>query len=96
MESRVYLWDMLFAGGRLEVYDWPDGSGASFWPNRVGFNIEAGLRWGIAEIGWRHYCTHPVIPLFYVPIENRRWEGSYEEIYIRLEGKIGGRKDRKE
>lgn len=96
MEARTYLWDMLFAGGRLEIYDWPDGGLDSFWPYRVGFNIEAGFRWSFLEIGWRHYCTHPVIPRFHVPIENRRWEGGYEEIYIRLEGKIGGRKDRKE
>ena len=94
-EARVYLWDLLFAEGQVEIYDWRDRD-LSFWPDRAGFEVGAGLRWKILEIGFRHYCTHPIIPRFSIPASNWRWEGGYEEIYLRLEGKIGGRKDRKE
>ena len=87
LEAEVQLFDNhAFIGGSTEIREWKDKDAMSFWPERAGFAFNAGLRWGPVEIGFLHYCTHPVIP--FEPFSNPRvlWEGAYEKIYIRVEG----------
>jgi hypothetical protein len=90
LEARVMMFDVLFVGGSVQTQTWWDGEG-SFWPFRAAYLFEAGLRHKWLEIGFRHYCTHPVMPLqpLWVdpPTQETRWEGGYEQIYIRLETK---------
>lgn len=87
-ESRVILWDRLFVGGDVRIYDWMDKGALNFWPSRAAFTFKTGINCRGVELGFRHYCTHPIVT--YMPIEKStvRWEGAYEEIYLRLEGRI--------
>ncbi len=87
METEVQLFNNhIFVGGSVETRMWKNEMAIYFWPERAGFAFNAGLRWGPVEIGFLHYCTHPVIPR--KPYSNPRvlWEGAYEKIYIRVEG----------
>ena len=86
MEAEVELFDLLFIGGTVRTYVWKKQEGISFWPWRDGYLFKVGLRKGPFELGFRHYCTHPVIPYRY-PIQ-MNWEGAYEEIYFRVEGQL--------
>jgi hypothetical protein len=84
-EARAILWDHLFLGGDVRIYDWMAKEEISFWPSRGAFTLNAGVAFGDIELGFRHYCTHPIVP--YMPIQTgkAKWEGAYEEIYLRLE-----------
>lgn len=85
LEARAILWDHLFAGGKVRIYDWMREDGG-FWPSQGAFTFEAGLSFRGLELGFRHYCTHPILPyLEYVPA-GVKWEGAYQEIYLRLGG----------
>ena len=86
-EARAILWDHLFAGGRVRVYDWMKDGEFAFWPSGAAFTVEAGLRFGDLEFGFRHWCgVHPITPyLERVPAKIGP-EGGYEEIYFRLGG----------
>jgi len=86
IEAEVLFFDLFFVGGSIRTYVWKKEEGISFWPWRDGFMFNAGLRYKILELGFRHYCTHPVIPYQYPAQMN--WEGAYEEIYFRIEGRI--------
>ena len=86
MEAELLFFDLLFVGGSIRTYVWKDEEGISFWPWRDGYLFNAGIRYKFVELGFRHYCTHPVIPYAY-PVQ-MNWEGAYEEIYLRFEGKL--------
>ncbi len=87
-ESEVELFKHLFVGGSIRTYISKNKNSYDFWPTRDGYMFYTGLRYDILEIGFRHYCTHPVVPWDYQ--FNPIWEGAYEEIYFRISGKIGG------
>lgn len=81
-----FLDNHAFIGGRTEIREWKDLAAMGFWPERAGFAFNAGLRWGPVEIGFLHYCTHPVIPFEPLREPSVLWEGAYEKIYLRVEG----------
>ena len=87
-ESEIELFKHVFVGGSIRTYISKNKNSYDFWPTRDGYMFYTGLRYDILEIGFRHYCTHPVVPWDYQ--FNPIWEGAYEEIYFRISGKIGG------
>jgi hypothetical protein len=86
LEARAILWDHVFAGGKMRIYDWMNAGSFGFWPNRGAFTFETGLTFRSLELGFRHYCTHPILPYLEYNPAAVEWEGGYEEIYLRLEG----------
>lgn len=69
----------------------PGSSGWTFAPNTTVYDFRAGLRRGPVELGWRHRCFHPTLP--YLPLRDQQitgLEGSFDEIYLRLSGRVGG------
>ena len=86
MEVEARLWENFFIGGGMTSY-FMAGSPSSF-PHMMDFSFNAGVRFDIIEIGWRHFCTHPVTPWLFVYAPRMKWESGYEEIYLRIE--VGG------
>ena len=87
MEAEIEILDLFFIGGATKMYmDLYENEG-SFKPNTVNLLFTAGIRAQQLEIGFRHYCLHPVVPWIYSNEMNLHWEGAYEEIYIRLESR---------
>lgn len=78
------LFGIGFIGGGIRTSIWYNGEGYTFWPNRATYEFRAGARWGPLEIGWRHFCMHPVIPMFEYVHPDAIWEGAYEELYLRV------------
>ncbi len=85
MQADVLLYDLFFIGGRTKIYMKKRTDTISFSPDTAEFAFNAGIRAGILEIGFRHYCMHPIVPWLYQSGGTLKWEGSYEEIYVRLE-----------
>ena len=55
------------------------------------WNTGAGLRFGPAEIGWKHTCFHPMAAYQWQGYQvTPKWEGGIDEIYasLKLEGKF--------
>ncbi len=76
--------DMVFVNTTLRTDIRPHNllSWSPFW---VTYDIALGVRLGIVEIGFRHYCTHPIQP--YLTSYNLKIptiEGSFEELYVRI------------
>jgi hypothetical protein len=84
MDARATVAGFLFVGGEVKTLMWKTTTGYDFSPERMLYQFNAGLAWGPAELGWRHYCTHPITPYTSYP-GPARWEGAYEELYLRLE-----------
>lgn len=84
-EVEAQLFDVFFIGGSTKIYVNKYARNKSFKPITSEFDFAAGLRIAPLEIGFRHYCTHPVIPWLYYQEVTPQWEGWYEEIYLRLE-----------
>jgi len=92
LEAEVELFGILFAGGGVRTYITPHGGITNWSPNTSVYDWRLGARWKWLELGWRHRCFHPTVP--YLPSLNQEitgLEGSYDELYFRLEGRIGGR-----
>jgi hypothetical protein len=76
-----------FIGGHIRTTMWHDGTGYTFRPNSAEYLVKMGYRRGNVEIGFRHYCTHPVVVLFGLARRYEAiWEGAYEELYFRIGG----------
>ena len=88
MEVEVVLWGYGFVGGSTKVYINLYNNGSTFSPETAEFDFHIGFRIDPLEVGFRHYCMHPIVPWIYYTRVSPQWEGSYEEIYLRLE--VGG------
>ena len=86
--ATVFAWDILYVGGSVRTHVWPVGGG-SFWPHKADYLFRLGVKLGIVEIGFRHTCKHAVTPF---QRENLvTVDEVHEEIFIRFEGKVGGK-----
>ena len=83
------LFEYAFVGGTVKtrMYD-----GAKYFsPFTDEYMFNAGLRFDMLELGFRHFCTHPVIPYIQSNGADINYEGGYEEIYFRIEVKSNGK-----
>ncbi len=89
LQAEVVAWDHLYIGGGMRTFMWSSEGDWTFWPHSTLYNFGAGLRWGPMELGWRHFCAHPVMPysILYDPV--LRGEGAWDEIFLRFTGKLG-------
>jgi len=90
-EEQAYL----FIGGMIRTTVQPQDGSWTFSPSSDQYLFRAGIRVGVAEIGFRHFCTHPVFPylgakeIITGERPTVRYEGAYDEIYVRFEGSTG-------
>lgn len=78
-----------YIGGGMRSYFWKYREGVGLWPYQTTFRLDAGWRNEFLDIGIRHYSMRPVVPylaLTGAPMQN--WEGAYEEIFIRVGGRL--------
>ena len=86
LEVEVEIADMLFAGGSVKTRMWDSDGSWTFYPFNDEYIFNAGLRFDPVEVGFRHLCTHPVIPYISATAPDViNYEGSYDEFYIRFE-----------
>jgi len=87
MEAEVVILDTFFAGGGVRTSIWQlttDNGDFSFFPHKAVYSFFAGARYRTFEIGFRHFCIHPVVPYFPITWPNPIWEAAYEELYLRI------------
>lgn len=77
--------NIIFLGIDTKVYIWKTKEGYTFRPDYIHFMFTAGLRYKFAEIGFRHYCEHPIIAWINNNYGSSNWERWYQEIYVKLE-----------
>lgn len=71
-----------FVGGSNNTYILKDIGIKTFSPYMVEFNFNAGYRYENIELGFKHYCTHPI--LTYTDQADIMYEGGYDEFYLRI------------
>jgi len=80
--------DLFYIGGGFKVYSWPISLG-SYFPFFIDCRFNCGIRFSIFDIGYRHQCSHPVIPYFSLDQANSiHLDASYDELFIRISGQI--------
>ena len=81
--------NIFFIGGGIKTGLWY-GDGYTFFPHRSTYSFYTGFRYGLFEVGWRHFCFHPITPFFGFGIldYNAIWEGAYDELYLKISGRI--------
>ncbi len=84
LDAEVVILDHLFIGGAVKTYFQDLKNNKSYYPFEADYLFKAGLRFGPLEVGFRHFCLHPVRPyeMYYQPQGST--DGSYEEFYIRI------------
>lgn len=87
----VFVWNF-YAGGGVKTYVRDCYENWSFAPQMAEYSFQLGWRNSWLDFGWRHYCCHPVFPFATFAIADVRWEGAYDEVFIRVTGEIGGKK----
>ncbi len=87
MQTRVYVRDVFFVGGQIQTRIVPsEGDMIQFCPYSSLYLFEAGLDFDWLQIGFRHWCQHP--SLVYGQVHHRDYEGGFEQLYVRFEGKV--------
>ena len=72
-------WYFLRIGGDIRTYAWAVGM-PSFFPYRAEYVIYCGAEFGPIMIGWRHLCSHPVVPY---GAKTMSTNATYDEFFIR-------------
>lgn len=81
----------LFIEGFYQNTFYSTNKDLSFCPDNDIYSFNIGYRKDYAEIGYRHVCSHPVIPYVFKYKDIKIFqEGAWDEIYIKLslEGKL--------
>jgi hypothetical protein len=89
LQAEIEIFDLFFIGGGVWTGAWYHG-GYTFWPHRSIYSFHVGLRWKGIEAGWRHNCFHAQTPYFGFGILDYKaiWEGGFDQVYIRISGRI--------
>ena len=84
VETEIVVLGRLFFGGTVKTYINDKPGDYKFSPFEADYLFKAGLRYKNIEVGFRHFCLHPVRPMemYYEPQGSN--DGSYEEFYIRI------------
>ena len=84
LNTELILFEHMFIVGAVKTYvqDQPDE--LSYFPFEVDYFFKIGLRYKNIELGFKHFCLHPVRPyeMYYRPQGST--DGAYEEFYIRI------------
>lgn len=87
-EAEVVAWDILFAGGATKTYiQTKKDNVTNYYPFESDYLFNAGLRFGLLEIGYRHLCLHPTRPYEIYYNTQTSTDAFYDEFYIRMEFK---------
>ena len=83
LDVEIRILDYIFVGGAVKTY-MHGTDNYNFWPFESDYLFKAGLRFKNLEVGFRHFCLHPVRPyeMYYQPQGST--DGAYEEFYIRI------------
>ena len=84
MDAEIIILDYLFIGGAVKTYFQDDASNYSYFPFEADYLFKAGLRFKNLELGFRHFCLHPVRPYEMYYQSQGSTDGGYEEFYIRI------------
>lgn len=79
-----------FVGGSVRTDMTPDSLG-SWNPHWMTYRFNAGVRWNLFEVGYRHQCTHPLQTYVYNQsyLKTPILEGAYDEVYARMSVEVG-------
>jgi len=91
-EAKAVLFGFLELGGSVRVQDWltADRFPPNFWLNQIDSIFFVDVRLGPLTVGWRHECIHPVSPWQPAYGIKPSWDGAGDEVYARVELKLGG------
>ena len=83
LDTEVVILDHLFIGGAIKTYIHSTDN-YDYFPFEADYLFKAGIRFNNLELGFRHFCLHPVRPyeMYYQPQGST--DGAYEEFYIRI------------
>ena len=76
--------DHFFIGGGFKSVFAPKENLRSFVPLRDAFDFNIGMRYNRFQLGFRHYCTHPVALAVHNRPNKYAIHGAYEEIYLTI------------
>ena len=79
---------ILELSGSVRTTMWKGVDDITFIPQAGEWNVGAALMMGPIFIGWNHFCTHPIVPYFPLVEEHFKWEGAYDEFYLRIGGEV--------
>jgi len=86
LETKIEI-KKFYIGGGIKTFAGKSISDAKeFVPYKATYKFMTGFEFDKFEIGFRHYCIHPVVP--YITFDNPAiFHGAYEELYIRFSTK---------
>lgn len=85
---KIKVWSF-YIGGSIETPVQHISNGAfnmgSFNPIKENYSFDAGFKRKWFELGYQHFCTHPMTA--YVPNSfiDYKFEGSYDRVFIKIE-----------
>lgn len=87
LDAEAVLLANIFIGGTVKTY-MQNEVGKNFFPIESDYLFKVGLRYKNIEMGFRHFCLHPVRPyeMYYQPQGST--DASYEEFYIKISGEF--------
>jgi hypothetical protein len=91
LQAGVVAWNHFYITGGLKTYAWKQGTEWTFWPHSTLYDFGAGLLWGPVQVGWRHFCFHPVMPCSILYDAELKAEGAWDEVFVKVNVKVGGR-----
>jgi hypothetical protein len=85
---RLDILDLVFVGGSVRT-EMTMINASRFSPHLMNYGFTVGIHYQGFEVGFRHHCLHPIVP--YMTAQSGfslGFEGAYEELYIKFEGKL--------
>lgn len=83
----LLFYDLVFIHGSINNLFHAKKNELSFYPDCDKYRVAAGIRYNYIEIGFEHFCFHPIFPYSGNDRENNNviLEGGYDKFYINFE-----------
>lgn len=81
--GKVYLLKYVYLGGSSICYMYPVYNTINFFPTYMSFQVDAGFTFDKIEIGYKHRCSHPMVPSLYFIEPLSYVDSSYDKVFVR-------------
>lgn len=87
-EIEINISDYFFINNKLQVNFQEIRFFRVYDPYQFRFDINIGLRYKFIEIGFHHFCIHPMKTYYIRKYPDINYEGGREELYLKFKGEI--------
>ena len=86
-DAQIFIYEYFYVKGSAKILMYAEKEEVLFFPAALSSFFEIGYTMNGFSVGWRHLCTHPIVPYFGDNDFTKFYDEFGDELFIRSETK---------